>query len=58
MCDRERDGAERERLRASDVRMSDAMGTAGDQEGVRGCGVELMIEAAVCVGKGWERASG
>jgi hypothetical protein len=39
MCDRERDGAERERMRASGV--SDAMERAGDQEG------ELMIEAAV-----------
>jgi len=45
-------------MRASGVRMSDAMGTASDQEGVRGCGVELMIEAAVCVSKGRERASG
>jgi len=52
MCDHERDGAERERMRASGVRISDAMGTAGDREGVRGCGVALMIESAICVGNG------
>jgi len=33
-------------------------GMAGDEEGVRGCGVALMIEVAACEGRRWERASG
>ena len=57
MCDHERDGAQRKELGLA-VRMSDAMKMAGDEEGGRGCGVALMIEAVACVGKGWERASG
>ena len=52
-CDRERDGAERERMRANGVRMRDAVGTASDEEAARGCGVALTIEVAACVGKGW-----
>ena len=52
MCERERDGAERERMRARGVRMSDAMWTAGDEESgerqARGCGVALMGETAAC----------
>jgi len=39
-------------MRASGVRMSDAIGTAGDQEGVIGCGAVLTIEVAVRVDKG------
>jgi hypothetical protein len=54
----ERDGAGRERMRANGVRMSDATGTVGDEEGARGCGVALTIGAAAYVGKGWEKASG
>ena len=52
MWDRERDGAETETNGASGERMSNAMGTASDQGGARGCGVALMVEAAVCVDKG------
>jgi len=44
-----------ERMRASGVRMSDAIGRAGDQEGVRGCGAASTIEVAVCVDKGGVR---
>ena len=51
-CDRKRDGVERGRM-ASGVSVGDAMGTAGDKEGARGCGVALTIEVAACVGKGW-----
>jgi hypothetical protein len=32
--------------------------TAGDEKQARGCGVILAMEAAECVGKGWERVSG
>ena len=53
MCDSERDGAERERMRINGVRMSNAMGMAGDEESARGCGVALTIGAAACVGKSW-----
>ena len=42
-------------MRANGVRMSDATGTVGDEEGARGCGVTLTIGAAAYVGKGWER---
>ena len=40
------------------VRVGDAMGTAGDKEWERGCGVALTVEVAACVSKGWDRASG
>ena len=30
-------------------------GTAGDEEGVKGCGVALTIEVAACEGGGGER---
>ena len=33
-----------ERMRASGVRMSDAIGTACNQKGVRGCGTALTID--------------
>jgi hypothetical protein len=56
MCNLERDGAQRERMRASCVRMDDALGMAGDG-GARGCGVPLTREATACVGKGLGRAS-
>jgi len=39
-------------MTASDVRVGDVMGTAGDEEGGRGCGVALTIEVAACVSKG------
>ena len=42
-------------MRANGVRMSDAVGTVGGEEGARCCGVTLTIGAAACVGKGWER---
>jgi hypothetical protein len=35
---------------------NDAIGTAGNQEGVRGYGAALMMKAAVRVDKGGERA--
>ena len=38
-------------MTASGVRVGDAMGTAGDEEGARGCGVALTIEVAACVSK-------
>jgi len=50
--DRERDGAGRGRMTVSGVRVGDSMGTDGDEEGARGCGVALTIEAAASVSKG------
>lgn len=44
-------------MRANSVRMSNTMGTAGDEEGPRGCSVALIIEVAACVARG-ERESG
>jgi hypothetical protein len=44
-------------MRANGVRIRNAVGTAGDNEAARGCGVVLTIGAAACVGKGWESAS-
>jgi len=41
-----------------DVRMSDTMGTAGDDDGSGDYDVALTMEAASCVGKRWERVSG
>ena len=38
--------------RANGVRMSDGIGTVGDEKGNRGCGVALMIGVVACVGKG------
>jgi hypothetical protein len=45
-------------MRASGVRMRDAMEMAGDEEAARGCGAALTIGAAACVGNGWEGATG
>jgi hypothetical protein len=54
MCDRDQDGAEgTNENRRCDV--GDETETAGDEEGARGCGTLLMIEATACVGKGCER---
>jgi len=39
-------------MTAGGVRLGDAMGTVGDEEGARGCGVALTIEVAACVSKG------
>lgn len=58
VCDLERDKAEREGMSASCVRMSDALGMAGDGGGARSCDAALALEAMACVGKGLERASG
>ena len=40
---------------ANGVRISDAIGTVGDEEAARGCGVALTIGVAACVGKGWRK---
>jgi hypothetical protein len=42
-------------MRASSVRISDAIGMVGDEEGARGLRCALTIQVAACVSKGWER---
>ena len=39
-------------MRASSVRISDAIGMVGDEEGARGLRCALTIEVAACVSKG------
>jgi len=55
MCGRERDGAQREQIRANGVWMSDARGWPVIRNRLEAV---LVMEAAECVGKGWERESG
>ena len=58
MHDREQDGVERGRIRASGIRISNEIGIAGNKERGEAVSVALTIEVVACVSKGWERASG
>ena len=57
-CDREGDGEERGRMPISGVKVSNAMVTASNDEGMRGCSVALAIELTAYISNGWNKSSG